>query len=60
MEAMVGLEVGGGRPLLARRELIIGWTGEVTPHAPSMSEAPSGQRGLISFTGDGTLFVSSR
>ncbi|MGH7438916.1 MAG: hypothetical protein ACRENE_24785, partial [Polyangiaceae bacterium] len=46
-----------GRPLMVRREWIIGWLGRLAAHALPPSEAPGGQRGLVGFTGEGTVLV---
>jgi uncharacterized protein (AIM24 family) len=46
-----------GRPLLVRREWIVGWLGRLVPRAVPPGEAPSGQRGLIAFSGEGTVLV---
>ncbi|MGH7295532.1 MAG: tetratricopeptide repeat protein, partial [Polyangiaceae bacterium] len=46
-----------GRPLLVRREWIVGWLGRLVPRATSPAESPSGQRGLIGFSGDGVVLV---
>jgi len=46
-----------GRPLLVRREWIVGWLGRLVPRASPPSESPSGQRGLIAFSGEGTVLV---
>jgi Flp pilus assembly protein TadD len=47
-----------GRSVLVRREWIVGWLGRLVPRALPSSEAPSGQRGLVAFSGDGTVLVS--
>ncbi|HEX8795597.1 MAG TPA: tetratricopeptide repeat protein [Polyangiaceae bacterium] len=47
-----------GRSLLVRREWIVGWLGRLVPRALPPAESPSGQRGLIAFSGDGTVLVS--
>jgi hypothetical protein len=47
-----------GRSVLVRREWIVGWLGRLVPRALPPTEAPSGQRGLIAFSGDGTVLVS--
>jgi len=47
-----------GRSVMVRREWIVGWLGRLVPRALPPSEAPSGQRGLIAFSGDGTVLVS--
>jgi hypothetical protein len=45
------------RPLLVRREWIVGWVGRLMPRAVGAAEAPNGQRGLVSFSGDGAVLV---
>jgi uncharacterized protein (AIM24 family) len=47
------------RPLMVRREWIVAWLGRLMPRALSPAEAPHGQRGLVSFSGDGTVLVCS-
>lgn len=47
-----------GRSLLVRREWVIGWLGRLVPRALPPAESPSGQRGLVAFSGDGTVLVS--
>jgi hypothetical protein len=46
-----------GKPLLVRREWIVGWLGRLVPRATPPAESPSGQRGLIGFSGDGVVLV---
>jgi uncharacterized protein (AIM24 family) len=46
-----------GQPLLVRREWIVGWLGRLVPRATPPADAPSGQRGLIGFSGDGVVLV---
>ncbi|HEY1691612.1 MAG TPA: tetratricopeptide repeat protein [Polyangiaceae bacterium] len=46
-----------GCPLLVRREWIVGWLGRLVPRATPPAESPSGQRGLIGFSGDGSVLV---
>jgi uncharacterized protein (AIM24 family) len=62
------LELGGAlatvpcapeRSVLVRREWVVGWLGRLVPRALAPGEAPSGQRGLIAFAGEGTVLVSS-
>jgi uncharacterized protein (AIM24 family) len=65
------LEVGGklggipcanranGRPLLVRREWIVGWLGTLVPRALPAAESPNGQRGLVGFAGEGTVLLCS-
>jgi Flp pilus assembly protein TadD/uncharacterized protein (AIM24 family) len=52
------LEVGQSRGMSVRREVILGWFGRLVPRALAASEAPCGQRGLVSFAGDGRVLVS--
>jgi hypothetical protein len=56
---LVALEVKGGN-LVARKELIVGWVGRLLPRGLSAGEAPCGQRGLIGFSGEGTVLVSTK
>jgi hypothetical protein len=43
--------------LLVRREWIVAWIGRLVTRALPPGEAPSGQRGLIAFSGEGTVLV---
>lgn len=52
------LEVQGGRGLTVRREVVLGWFGRLVPRALAPNEAPCGQRGLVSFGGEGRIFVT--
>jgi hypothetical protein len=45
------------RPLMVRREWIVGWLGRLMPRALSPAETPNGQRGLVGFSGDGAVLV---
>jgi uncharacterized protein (AIM24 family) len=53
------LEVQGSRGLSVRHEVILGWFGRLVPRALPPSEAPCGQRGLVSFAGEGRVLVAS-
>ncbi len=53
------LEIQGNRGLSVRREVVLGWFGRLVPRALSPSEAPCGQRGLVSFAGEGRVLVAS-
>lgn len=44
----------------ARASSVVGWIGRLVPRAVMASDAPSGQRGLVRFSGDGTLLLSGR
>jgi hypothetical protein len=46
-----------GCPLLVRRDWIVGWLGRLVSRAVPAAEAPSGKRGLIAFSGEGTVMV---
>jgi hypothetical protein len=46
-----------GLPLLVRREWIVGWLGQLVAHSLPPAEAPGGQRGLVAFSGIGTVLV---
>jgi uncharacterized protein (AIM24 family) len=48
-----------GRSLVVRREWIVGWIGRLVPRALTPAESPSGQRGLVGFSGEGTVLVSA-
>ncbi len=45
------------RPLIARREWIVGWFGRLVTRALSSTESPGGHRGLVGFWGEGTVLV---
>lgn len=53
------LAVSQGHGLSVRREVILGWFGRLVPRALAPSEAPCGQRGLVSFAGEGRILVAS-
>lgn len=53
------LEVHAQRGMSVRREVILGWFGRLVPRALPTSEAPCGQRGLVSFAGEGRVLVAS-
>ena len=53
------LEVHNHRGLSVRREVILGWFGRLVPRALATNEAPGGQRGLVSFAGEGRVLVAS-
>jgi len=58
--ALATLEVKDESSVAVRREVLIGWVGRLAPRALSIGEAPCGQRGLIGFSGDGTVLVAAR
>ena len=54
---LASLPCSPGRPLYVRREWIVAWLGRLVPRALPPSESPSGQRGLVAFSGEGTVLV---
>jgi uncharacterized protein (AIM24 family) len=54
---LASLPCVSGTPLLVRREWIVAWLGRMLPRALPPTESPSGQRGLVSFSGNGTVLV---
>jgi Flp pilus assembly protein TadD len=44
-------------PLLVRREWIVGWIGRLAARSLPPAEAPGGQRGLVGFSGEGSVLV---
>jgi hypothetical protein len=59
LERMHALEVTDARPVLVRRDSLIGWTGSVAPRALPPADAPSGQRGLLRLEGGGMALLTS-
>jgi uncharacterized protein (AIM24 family) len=53
------LDVQANRAMSVRREVILGWFGRLVPRALAPSETPCGQRGLVSFAGEGRVLVAS-
>lgn len=60
IDPIVSLEATQARPVSCRREALVGWFGRLLPRAVPLSEAPAGQRGLLCFTGEGTVLVAGR
>ncbi len=60
LEALATLEVTTTRSINVRREVLLGWVGRLVPRALPHGEAPCGQRGLVSFSGDGTILLAAR
>ena len=56
---IITLKVKPNRGMSVRREVILGWFGRLVPRALAPSEAPCGQRGLVSFAGEGRVLVAS-
>jgi uncharacterized protein (AIM24 family) len=55
---IVALAVKSDRSLSVRREAILGWFGRLVPRAIAPSDAPAGQRGLVSFAGEGRVLLA--
>lgn len=53
------LSVRATRSLSVRREVILGWFGRLVPRVLAPGDAPCGQRGLVSFAGEGRVLVAS-
>jgi uncharacterized protein (AIM24 family) len=61
----IAFELGGklaavpctGQPVFVRREWLVGWVGGLAQRALPAAESPNGQRGLIGFSGEGTVLV---
>lgn len=60
VDALATLEVTAPSPLAVRREILVGWVGRLVPRALPIREAPCGQRGLVTFSGDGAVLVLAR
>lgn len=54
---LASLPSRAGQPLLARRESIVGWFGRLVTRALPSTESLGGHRGLIGFSGEGTVLV---
>jgi hypothetical protein len=52
-------EGGKTRTAVVRREWVVGWIGRLLPRALPPAEAPAGQRGLVSFSGEGAVLLAS-
>ena len=55
---VIALAVHSERSLAVRREAILGWFGRLVPRAIAPADAPCGQRGLVSFAGEGRVLVA--
>jgi Flp pilus assembly protein TadD len=60
LDPIVAVAVTPAKSVTARRESIVGWHGRILPRSVPMSEAPLGQRGLVTFAGDGALLLTGR
>ena len=56
--ALASVPCAPNQPLLVRREWVAGWLGRLVTRPLPAAESPSGQRGLIAFSGEGTVLVT--
>ncbi|MEO7108929.1 MAG: tetratricopeptide repeat protein [Polyangiaceae bacterium] len=57
IERLRTIDVSASRPATIRGQSVVGWMGRIIPRAVPVAEAPAGQRGLLGFAGDGTIFL---
>jgi hypothetical protein len=55
MAPLVASPVTAAAPIHLRREAVVGWVGRLVPRALPSTEAPLGQRGILSFAGEGAV-----
>jgi uncharacterized protein (AIM24 family) len=55
---VVSIDVKAEKSAIVARETALGWAGRLLPRELSPEEAPGGSRRLISFAGEGTVFVA--
>jgi len=60
IEPLTTLEVSPSQPATVRSPSVLGWMGRLVPESVAPGEAPGGVRGLIRFTGTGTVLVAGR
>ncbi|WP_394839535.1 tetratricopeptide repeat protein [Pendulispora rubella] len=60
IEPLTTLEVTPSQPATVRGPSVLGWMGRLAPESIAPGEAPGGVRGLISFSGTGTVLVAGR
>jgi len=53
---LLALQVKAGG-ITVRKEVVVGWVGRLFPRSLTGEDAPCGQRGLTSFSGDGVVLV---
>jgi uncharacterized protein (AIM24 family) len=58
--SFASVDVTADRTAILAREAIVGWTGRLLPRELGGEEAPAGSRGLVSFVGEGLVFVSTQ
>ncbi len=54
---LTSLTSSAGRPLIVRREWVVGWLGRLVSRGLSPADSPTSQRGLLSFAGDGLVLL---
>lgn len=54
---LASVPCGPNQPVLVRREWVVAWLGRMVTRPLPAVESPSGQRGLIAFSGEGTVLV---
>jgi uncharacterized protein (AIM24 family) len=59
-DPLASLEVTASRSVHIRREALVGWVGRLVPRELPFAEAPLGQRGLLSFSGEGVILLLAR
>jgi uncharacterized protein (AIM24 family) len=57
IERLRTIDVTTARPATIRGQSVVGWMGRILPRAIPVAEAPAGQRGLLGFAGEGTVFM---
>ncbi len=57
IERLRTIDVTTARPATIRGQSVVGWMGRILPRAVPVAEAPAGQRGLLAFAGEGTIFM---
>jgi uncharacterized protein (AIM24 family) len=55
---VITLEVKANQGMSVRREVVLGWFGRLVPRVLAPGEAPCGQRGLVSFAGEGRVLIA--
>jgi hypothetical protein len=60
IDPWLALEATADRPVIARRDVLLGWSGRLVPRVLPAAEAPGGHRGLVSLVGEGTVLLSAR
>jgi tetratricopeptide (TPR) repeat protein len=56
---LLGHDVRAGG-FTVRRDLVVGWVGRLVPRPVPSGDAPGGHRGLVAFSGEGTVLVTAK